>query len=163
MEKVKFEKLFYENDCNMYKRGRFLLKKYSDIPKEVITSLNNCSYLRVFVNKEEILDHLIKTSQKYEKNTVYEIGSNSDLLLENEVTEDLKENLEYFFKNSNKGILTFPTKFSNIKAILQINYIERLIPRVSLNPDNIITRYELRTSNLQERINAINELCESRI
>lgn len=98
-----------------------------------------------------------------EKNTVYEIGSNSDLLLENEVTEDLKENLEYFFKNSNKGFLTFPTKFSNIKAILQINYIERLIPRVSLNPDNIITRYELRTSNLQERINAINELCESRI
>ena len=71
--------------------------------------------------------------------------------------------LEYFFKNSNKGILTFPTKFSNIKPILQINYIERLIPRVSLNPDNIITRYELRTSNLQERINAINELCESRI
>lgn len=225
MEKVKFEKLFYENDCNMYKRGRFLLKKYSDIPKEVITSHNNipslrayenkqfpklknylilgkrkthkyvinhkisnflvpftssgcyamcqycylvcnynkCSYLRVFVNKEEILDHLIKTSQKYEKNTVYEIGNNSDLLLENEVTEDLKENLEYFFKNSNKGILTFPTKFSNINPILQINYIERLIPRVSLNPDNIITRYELRTSNLQERINAINELCEARI
>lgn len=129
----------------------------------LVCNYNKCSYLRVFVNKEEILDHLIKTSQKYEKNTVYEIGSNSDLLLENEVTEDLKENLEYFFKNSNKGFLTFPTKFSNIKAILQINYIERLIPRVSLNPDNIITRYELRTSNLQERISAINELCEFRI
>lgn len=52
MEKVKFEKLFYENDCNMYKRGRFLLKKYSDIPKEVITSHNNIPLLRAYENKQ---------------------------------------------------------------------------------------------------------------
>lgn len=223
MNKINFEKIYYENDILNYKRGNFLLNKYANIPKEEILSHNNiptlrayenrdfpklkkyliigkrkthkytvnhkisdflvpftssgcyamchycylvcnynkCSYLRVFVNKEEILDNLIKTSNKYDKNTIYEIGSNSDLLLENVVTEDLKENLEYFFKNSNKGLLTFPTKFNYIKPIINIKYKDRLIPRISLNPQNIISNFEFKTSSLIDRLNSINDLCES--
>ena len=222
MDKIKFEKIFYEKDCVDYNRGKFLLKKYENLPKEIISSHNNipslraydnkdftklkkylimgtrkthkyvinhkisdflvpftssgcyamcqycylvcnynkCSYLRVFVNKEEILNNLIKTSQKYNKNTVYEIGSNSDLLLENLVTEDLKDNLEYFFDNSDKGILTFPTKFNCIEPLLKLNSKNRLIPRMSLNPENIINKYELKTSSLDKRLKAINDLCQ---
>ncbi len=125
----------------------------------LVCNYNKCSYLRVFVNKEEIINNLIKNSMKHDKNTVYEIGSNSDLLLENLVTEDLKENLEYFFNNSKNGILTFPTKFKFIEPILNIKNINRLIPRVSLNPQEIITHFEFGTSNLDERLNAINDLC----
>ena len=67
MEKVKFEKLFYENDCNMYKRGRFLLKKYSDIPKEVITSHNNIPSLRAYENKQfpKLKNYLILGNNDY--------------------------------------------------------------------------------------------------
>ena len=69
MEKVKFEKLFYENDCNMYKRGRFLLKKYSDIPKEVITSHNNIPSLRAYENKQfpKLKNYLILGKRKTHK------------------------------------------------------------------------------------------------
>lgn len=223
MNKVNFEKIYYEKEINNYSRGKFLLNKYSFLPKTEILSHNNipelrsyqnkdfiklkkylilgirkthkytvnnkisnflvpftssgcyamcqycylvcnynkCSYLRIFVNKEEILNNLIKTSNKYDKNTVYEIGSNSDLLLENIVTEDLKENIEYFFKHSKKGILTFPTKFDYIDPLLNLYEKERLIPRMSLNPQNIITKFELKTSNLNARLNAINTLCEA--
>lgn len=127
----------------------------------LVCNYNKCSYLRVFVNTEEILNNLIKQSQNYDKDTIYEIGSNSDLLLENLVTEDLQDNLEYFFENSNKGIITFPTKFKHIQPILNIKSKDRLIPRMSLNPQEIIAKYELKTSNLKDRLIAINNLCES--
>lgn len=127
----------------------------------LVCNYNKCSYMRVFVNKEEILDNLINFAKKYEKNTVYEIGSNSDLLLENLVTEDLEENLNYFFSKSRKGILTFPTKFKYIAPLITIKNKSRLIPRMSLNPQEIITKFELKTSTLNERLEAINIMCES--
>ena len=127
----------------------------------LVCNYNKCSYMRVFVNKEEILDNLIKFAEKYEKNTVYEIGSNSDLLLENLVTEDLEENLNYFFSNSQNGILTFPTKFKYIDPLINIKDKSRLLPRMSLNSQEIITKFELKTSTLNERLEAINILCES--
>lgn len=127
----------------------------------LVCNYNKCSYLRIFVNKEEILNNLIKNSLNNSKNTVYEIGSNSDLILENMVTEDLKDNLEYFFSNSSNGIITFPTKFKQIDDILDIKYKNRLIPRVSLNPQEIITKYEFGTSSLSGRLDAINKLCEA--
>lgn len=73
----------------------------------LVCNYNKCSYLRFFVNKEEILNNLIKTSNKYDKTTIHEIGSNSDLLLENIVTEDLQENLEFFSKTLKKVYLLF--------------------------------------------------------
>ena len=127
----------------------------------LVCNYNKCSYLRVFVNKEEILNNLIKISLQNSKNTVYEIGSNSDVILENLVTEDLKDNLNYFFSNSKNGIITFPTKFKYIDEILDIKFKSRLIPRVSLNPEEIITKYEFGTSSLSSRLDAINKLCDS--
>lgn len=218
-----FKKIYYEKDVVNYKRGKFLLNKYSDIPQTEIASHNNipelrayenkdftklkqylilgtrkthkynenhkisdflvpftssgcsamcqycylvcnynkCSYLRIFVNKEDILNNLIKNSQKYDRKTVYEIGSNSDLLLENIIDEDLQENIEYFFKSSNKGILTFPTKFNFVEPLLNISSKDRLIPRMSLNPQDIITRFEIGTSSLVDRLHALNTLCEA--
>ena len=127
----------------------------------LVCNYNKCSYMRIFVNKEEILNNLIKNSLKNSKNTVYEIGSNSDVILENLVTEDLKDNLEYFFSNSKNGILTFPTKFKYIDDILYTKFKNRLIPRVSLNPQEIITKFEFGTSSLSSRLDAINKLCEA--
>ena len=127
----------------------------------LVCNYNKCSYLRIFVNKEEILNNLIKNSLNNSKDTIYEIGSNSDLILENQITNDLKENLEYFFSNSSNGLITFPTKFKQIDDILNIKYKNRLIPRISLNPQEIITKYEFGTSSLYDRLKAINKLCEA--
>ncbi len=126
----------------------------------LVCNYNKCSYLRVFVNTDEIINKLIKTSNNSLKELVFEIGSNSDLLLENLVTENLEENLNTFLKNTAKGKLTFPTKFSYIDPLLNIKHNGRILPRMSLNPERIITKVEFGTSNLEERINAINILAD---
>lgn len=110
----------------------------------LVCNYNKCSYLRVFVNTQEILDKLIHHANQSKQEYVYEIGSNSDLLLENLVTEDLLENLTYFLNNTKQGILTFPTKFDAIEPLLHLEQKERILPRMSLNPSSIINRVELR-------------------
>ena len=52
----------------------------------LVCNFNKCSYLRLFVNREEMLNKIIKTANKSDKELVFEIGSNSDLVLENMIT-----------------------------------------------------------------------------
>lgn len=52
----------------------------------LVCNFNKCSYLRLFVNREEMLNKIIKTANKSDKELVFEIGSNSDLILENMIT-----------------------------------------------------------------------------
>ena len=41
----------------------------------LVCNYNKCAYLRLFVNREEMLDKIIKTAEKSEKNLTFEIGS----------------------------------------------------------------------------------------
>ena len=52
----------------------------------LVCNYNKCAYLRLFVNREEMLEKIIKTSENSEKELTFEIGSNSDLILENTIT-----------------------------------------------------------------------------
>ena len=47
----------------------------------LVCNYNKCSYLRIFVNREEMLDKIIKVSNESKKELTFEIGSNSDLIL----------------------------------------------------------------------------------
>ena len=125
----------------------------------LVCNFNKCSYLRVFVNKEELLTKIIKHSIKSKEEMVYEIGSNSDLVYENMITNNLKWTIEEFGK-INKGYLTFPTKFHQIDDIIGIKHNKRTIIRVSVNPEEIINSIELKTSSLDKRTEAINKLCD---
>ena len=104
-----------------------------------------------------MLEKIIKTSEKSEKELTFEIGSNSDLILENTITNNLVWTIENF-KNSNKGNLTFPTKFAMVDPILNLDHKGKVVVRMSVNPEEIINRVEFGTSRLKERINAINKL-----
>ena len=126
----------------------------------LVCNYNKCAYLRLFVNREEMLDKIIKTAEKSEKDLTYEIGSNSDLILENTITDNLVWTIENF-KNCKKGKLTFPTKFDMVDSILPLNHNGKIIIRVSVNPEEIIKKVEFGTSNLDGRINAINKLKEA--
>lgn len=55
----------------------------------LVCNYNKCSYLRLFVNREQMLSKLMKTARNAEKDFVFEIGSNSDLVLENQITGNL--------------------------------------------------------------------------
>ena len=124
----------------------------------LVCNYNKCAYLRLFVNREEMLDKIIKTSEKSEKNLTFEIGSNSDLILENTITGNLRWTIENFTKKTEKGFLTFPTKFEMVDDILELDHKGRIIARVSVNPDEIIKNVEYGTSRLKGRIEAINKL-----
>lgn len=123
----------------------------------LVCNYNKCAYLRLFVNREEMLDKIIKNVNKAEKDLVFEIGSNSDLVLENTITGNLEWTIENFGKN-NKGYITFPTKFAYVDSLLNLNHNNRTIIRVSVNPEEIIKKVEFGTSKLDDRIEAINKL-----
>ena len=55
----------------------------------LVCNYNKCAYLRLFVNREQMLDKIIKTAEKSDKELTFEIGSNSDLILENTITNNL--------------------------------------------------------------------------
>lgn len=126
----------------------------------LVCNYNKCSYLRLFVNREQMLDKIIKTAEKAEKNLNFEIGSNSDLILENTITNNLKWTIENF-SQTKKGNLTFPTKFDMVDSILNLNHKGKVTIRMSVNPEEIINRVELGTSRLERRIQAINKLKEA--
>ena len=126
----------------------------------LVCNYNKCSYLRLFVNREEMLEKMIKTAKNSEKELTFEIGSNSDLILENTITNNLVWTIENF-KNTKKGKLTFPTKFDMVDDILSLEHNGKVTIRMSVNPDYIINRVEFGTSRLDDRINAINKLAEA--
>lgn len=126
----------------------------------LVCNYNKCSYLRLFVNREEMLNKIIKTSNQSQKEITFEIGSNSDLILENTITNNLEWTIPNF-ANNNRGYLTFPTKFDMVDSILTLDHKGRVIVRMSVNPENIIRRVEFGTSNLENRVKAINKLQEA--
>ena len=125
----------------------------------LVCNYNKCSYLRLFVNREEMLNKIIKVSNQSEKELTFEIGSNSDLILENTITHNLEWTIENF--NADKGYLTFPTKFDMVDPILNLNHKGKIIVRMSMNPEEIINKVEFGTSRLNNRIEAINKLKEA--
>jgi spore photoproduct lyase len=126
----------------------------------LVCNYNKCSYLRLFVNREMMLDKLIKTANSAQNDLTFEIGSNSDLVLENTITGNLEWTIESFGKNE-KGLITLPTKFDMIEPLLNLKHNGRTIIRMSVNPESTIKRIELGTSPLNNRINALNQLCEA--
>lgn len=123
----------------------------------LVCNYNKCAYLRIFVNREQMLDKIIKVANKYEKELTFEIGSNSDLILENTITGNLDWTIEEFSK-TNRGYLTFPTKFDMVDSICNIKHNNRIIVRMSVNPEKIINQIEIGTSRLKNRVIAINKL-----
>ena len=130
----------------------------------LVCNYNKCAYLRLFVNREQMLEKIFKVARKdFEekgKKSVFEIGSNSDLILENTITNNLVWTIENF-KNNENGKLTFPTKFDMVDPILPLDHKGKVIVRVSVNPEEIINRVEFGTSRLNGRIEAINKLKEA--
>ena len=109
---------------------------------------------------EKILKVANKDYEEYGKQSVFEIGSNSDLILENSFTNNLVWTIENF-KDSYYGKLTFPTKFDMVDPLLSLDHKGKVIIRVSVNPEEIINKVEFGTSRLSGRIDAINKLKEA--
>lgn len=123
----------------------------------LVCNYNKCSYLRLFVNREQMLEKLVRISENCAQEKVFEIGSNSDLVLENTITGNLVWTIENFAR-CRKGLLTFPTKFNMIEPLLPLSHNGKIIVRMSVNPQEIIKKTEFGTSSLEQRISALNRL-----
>lgn len=118
----------------------------------LVCNYNKCAYLRLFVNREQMINKIIKTANEADRNLTFEIGSNSDLILENTITNNLVWTIQNF-KKAKKGKLTLPTKFAYVDDLLGLNHEKRIIIRMSVNPEYIINNVEFGTSRLKDRIN----------
>ena len=126
----------------------------------LMCNYNKCAYLRLFVNREQMLDKLLKNGASSPVPQTFEIGSNSDLVLENTVTGNLPWTIERFAREG-RGNLTFPTKFDMVEPLLTLDHRGKTIFRMSVNPTEVISRIELGTSPLEKRIKALNEMGEA--
>lgn len=124
----------------------------------LVCSYNKCSYLRLFVNREQMMDRMLKVDADSPRALTFEIGSNSDLVMENEVTGNLPWTVNQFSKYG-RGALTFPTKFDMVEPLLNLDHREKVIFRMSVNPEEIIRRIEIGTSPLAGRVKALNAVC----
>lgn len=126
----------------------------------LVCNYNKCSYLRLFVNREQMMDKLLRASVVAPEPQTFEIGSNSDLVLENMVTDNLPWAIELFARNG-RGFLTFPTKFDMVQSLLNLDHRGKTIFRMSVNPRDVIRRVEIGTSPLASRIRVLNDMAEA--
>lgn len=126
----------------------------------LVCNYNKCAYLRLFVNREQMLDRLLKKDAAALAPQTFEIGSNSDLLLENTITGNLPYTIERFSREG-RGSLTFPSKFDMVAPLLHLDHKGKTIFRMSVNPQQIIQKVELGTSPLHARIRALNDMAEA--
>ena len=117
------------------------------------------AYLRLFVNRDEMIRSVRKKVEDTVRPLVFEIGSNSDLVMENLVSGNLRWIVDQFSKM--KTTATFATKFHQVEDILGIKHAGNMRIRISVNPEMIIRRVELGTSPLRKRIEAANALYAS--
>lgn len=126
----------------------------------LVCNYNKCAYLRLFVNREQMLERLLRQDAAAAVSQTFEIGSNSDLVLENEITGNLPWTIQHFARQG-RGQLTFPTKFHMVAPLLDLEHRGRTIFRMSVNPPEIIRRVELGTSPLPQRIQAVNDMARA--
>ena len=107
-----------------------------------------------------MLYRLISTSLKSDLPKTFEIGSNSDLVLENTITGNLEWTIPQFAEKG-KGAVTFPSKFHMVDPLLNLDHQGKTIFRMSVNPQPIISKIEFGTSPLEKRIEAVNKMCEA--
>jgi spore photoproduct lyase len=115
------------------------------------------SYLRVFVNREDFLEEVRKKAGKLGQDKIYEIGCNSDMVLENALTGNLRWAIEQFAQIEHARC-TFATKFSDVGDLLDVEHNGHTRMRISVNPDEIIKRAEIGTARLMDRIAAANKM-----
>ncbi|GKX29703.1 hypothetical protein SH1V18_21830 [Vallitalea longa] len=115
------------------------------------------SYLRIFVNRDEMINSVKRKIKQVGEKKIYEIGSTSDMVLENTITGNLKWAIEQFGQLEN-ATCTFATKFSMVDDLLDAKHNGNTQMRISVNPDYIIKKVEIGTSKLTDRINAANKM-----
>lgn len=111
-------------------------------------------YIRIFANVEDILG-VIRTyiEQNLPNITSFECASITDPVALEHLSGSLGKCIEFFGKQK-KGRLRLVTKFNNVESFLNLEHNQNTKFRFSINADSIIKKFEHKTCNLEERLQA---------
>lgn len=115
------------------------------------------SYLRIFVNREEMWRVIRRKVQQDRRPYSFELGSNSDLVLEDTISGNLRWAIEKF-SGLPRGRATLATKFARVEPLLNLVHRGKTTIRISVNPGDYIKKIEKGTASLSRRVEAANKL-----
>jgi len=157
------------------KKGAFLKNYYLDdnlskIKEEFYLSYeNNCPfnclycYLRDYFNHSAFIfyvnleDMFAEIDKFTKKGTMISAGIVNDTLVHDNLTNVTYDLIKYFEKRKDL-ILELRSKSHNIENLLKIQPSENILISFTFSPQEIIDRYELHASSLEERITAAQAL-----
>ncbi|MBA4495162.1 spore photoproduct lyase [Paenactinomyces guangxiensis] len=118
------------------------------------TTLGSKPYIRTYVN----LDEIFAQAQKYINErkpdiTRFEASCTSDIVGIDHLTHSLKKAIE-LIGETEYGRLRFTTKFPHVDHLLDAKHNGKTRFRFSVNSKYVIKNFELKTSTLEERIEA---------
>ena len=119
------------------------------------TNLASRSYIRIYVNLEEILTKAKQYIQERAPEvTIFEAAATSDPLPVEGYTKALETCIRFFAKEP-LGRLRFVSKYPFVDSFLNLEHHGHTEIRFSLNTNRVITEYEHRTSSMEKRIEAL--------
>ncbi len=118
------------------------------------TTLGSKPYVRTYVNLDEIFAQAKKyIHERKPKITRFEASCTSDIVGIDHLTHSLKKAIE-FIGQTEHGRLRFTTKFHHVDHLLDANHQQKTRFRFSINSPYMIRTFELKTSSLEQRIEA---------
>jgi len=125
--------------------------------------------ITLFTNVEEIINTVDQhvMSQLWPKATnqtdpvfyTYDIGCNSDIAVDYDLSDGVKQVLT-FFRDHPRAKATFATKFVN-RAMLDFDPKQKVRIRFSLMPAHVSKLVDVRTDSIEKRIAAINDFYDA--
>lgn len=149
-----FLKWSFKNDIPVY------FVNYDDIKKQIIEKIVQAQDLPLQNVKNSDYELKLKSDLEYKDKIWFYSSDYSDILWMDNISWFLWEFVEFFegFENS---MMEIRTKSANIKNILELWFIPKNTEfAFSLNPQELIEKYEKWTSSLDDRIESINILLE---
>lgn len=139
----------------MYNCSYCTLKRHK--PTGVLVATNTFDILTA-INNHSMFATVDKPNQTHDKYITYDISYNDDLSLHAKYYD--WESIFTFFKNHDKAMATFATKYVNPK-LLSFNPEGKVRIRFSLMPQKYSTILEPNTSKIIDRIRAVNDFIEA--
>jgi len=118
---------------------------------------NSANYV-IFVNYEDFFNEIENlVTKKKHKQICFFSGYNCDSLALEKITNFLKYSLKYFSKFNN-AILEIRTKNINVNWLTKLKPLKNVIIAFSLNPEELVDKYEKKTPSLKQRLIAIKKV-----
>ena len=118
------------------------------------TNLSDKPYVKINVNIDDILSKAQGyIDERIPASTIFEGSSTSDPLPVEPYSNLLKKSIE-FFANSEHGRFRFVTKFADIDSLFNIEHNDKTEIRFTINTQKVRDNFEVRTANINDRIDA---------